>query len=37
MKKRIEIIASFKNEEKNILEFTRRVKNSFRKFKNIDY
>ena len=37
MKKKIDIIASFRNEEKNILEFTKRIKNSFKKFKNIDY
>ena len=37
MKKKIEIIASFRNEERNILEFTKRIKNSFKKFKNIDY
>ena len=37
MKKKIDIIASFKNEEKNILEFTNRIKHSFKKFKNIDY
>jgi len=37
MKRKIEIIASFRNEENNISEFTKRIKNSFKKFKNIDY
>ena len=37
MKKKIDIIASFRNEERNILEFTKRIKSSFKKFKNIDY
>nr|ABZ06232.1 putative glycosyl transferase [uncultured marine microorganism HF4000_007I05] len=37
MKKRIDIIASFKNEEKNINNFVSRIKKSFRKYKNIDY
>ena len=37
MKKKISIIASFKNEEKNIIEFINRIKNSFKKFRKIDY
>ena len=37
MKKKISIIASFRNEETNINSFIRRIKNSFKKFRNIDY
>ena len=37
MKKKISIIASFKNEEKCIEKFISRIKKSFKKFKHIDY
>ncbi len=37
MKKKVSIIASFRNEEKNINEFIDRINNSFKKRKHIDY
>ena len=37
MKKKVSIIASFRNEEKSISEFIDRINNSFKKRKHIDY
>jgi len=37
MKKKISIIASFRNEEENINEFISRINNSFKKSNHIDY
>ena len=37
MKKRISIIATFRNEEENINEFIKRINSSFKKFSNINY
>ena len=37
MKKKISIIASFRNEEENINEFISRIHNSFKKSSRIDY
>ena len=37
MKKKISIIASFRNEEETINKFINRVNNSFKKFNHIDY
>ena len=37
MKKKISIIATFRNEEENINEFINRINSSFKKFSHIDY
>ena len=37
MRKKISIIATFRNEEKNINKFINRINKSFRKSNNIDY
>ena len=37
MKKKISIIATFRNERENINEFITRINNSFKKFSHIDY
>ena len=37
MKKKISIIATFRNEEKCINKFITRIKSSFKKYNHIDY